>query len=122
MWGFAVSQGDGLLMSLMMAAHLKVASDKYVFFVRPMENSHVCARLWVCGSSSFLKFVKKVGRCFVFRAAGYLPECPSKALWKAVFGNIRYLINEGRVCHIFVQLTSIILAAANYALLICGGP
>lgn len=39
-------------------------------------------------------------------------------IWKALFGNIRYLINECRAYHVFLQLASIILAAANYAVLI----
>lgn len=60
----------------------------------------------------------------MFDAKGNMLKCASKAFQtprKAEFGNIRYLINDCRAYHIFVQLTSIILAAANYALLIFGG-
>lgn len=35
-----------------------------------------------------------------------------------MFENIRYLINVYRAYHVFLQLASIILAAANYAQLI----
>ena len=128
MWGFAVSQGDGLLISLMVAAHLQFACDKSILSSGSGEVVGSLGRLVGLSAVATARLEsssqKSVGSLCLVPREGYLLRCPSKALqplWSTVFGNIRYLINEGRTRHIFVQLTSIILAAANYALLMFRG-
>lgn len=93
------------------------------FFVGQLYNSHLCICLpdvVIAPFRSLLKKTKnKVWQLMPREKCGNAPPRPFKH-WGKQFGNIKYLINEHQAYHIFVQLTSIILTAANYALLLFG--